>query len=68
MQRKGHRICKRLRSGVFSVARDGKSMTEIWSGKQWVDDYSSRELSIPEDRLPAIAGIPSEFEKLWDEI
>jgi hypothetical protein len=71
MQRKGRRICKRLLSGVFSVALGGKSMIEMRQALAWeaiVEDYSGRELLIPEGRLPAIAGIAIELEKLWEEI
>jgi hypothetical protein len=58
-------------SGVFSVALGGKSMIEMRQALAWeaiVEDYSGRELLIPEGRLPAIAGIASELEKLWEEI
>ncbi len=53
------------------MALDDKSTIETRQDLVWeaiVEDYSSRELTVPEDRLPAIAGIASELGKLWDDI
>jgi hypothetical protein len=71
VQRKGHKICKKLPSGVLGVALDDKSIIEARQDLVWeaiVEDYSSRELTVPEDRLPAIAGIASELRKIWEGV
>ncbi|KAE9367909.1 HET-domain-containing protein [Stipitochalara longipes BDJ] len=70
VRRKGNRICKRLPSGVFGIALDDKSTIETRQELVWeaiVEDYSSRELTVPQDRLPAIAGIASELARLWED-
>lgn len=69
-QRRGHKICKRLPSGVFGIALEDRSTFETKQDLVWeaiVEDYSGRELTVPEDRLPAIAGIVSELARLWGD-
>jgi Heterokaryon incompatibility protein (HET) len=39
--------------------------SRIW--RELVDNYSSRELTILEDRLPALAGIASELQNIWKD-
>ncbi|KAH6714839.1 heterokaryon incompatibility protein-domain-containing protein [Leptodontidium sp. MPI-SDFR-AT-0119] len=58
----------RLPSGVFGNAeptgpdlRNQQSI--IW--KKVVEDYSGRDITFPDDRLPALAGIASELQRLW---
>lgn len=68
--RQGHKICKRLPSGVFVIAVEDDSTIETKQYLVWeviVEDYSGRELMLPEDRLPAIAGIVSELAHLWND-
>ncbi|KAG4436101.1 hypothetical protein IFR05_008421 [Cadophora sp. M221] len=60
----------RLPSSVFGIAEPDSTLdfrsrqqSAIW--KNVVEDYSGRDLTFPEDRLPALAGIASELQKLW---
>lgn len=39
--------------------------TRIW--KDIIKDYSGRKLSLSEDRLPALAGIAAELQKVWKD-
>jgi hypothetical protein len=34
---------------------------------QIVEDYSERDITFPEDRLPALAGLAAELQKLWKD-
>jgi len=62
---------ERLPTQVFIPSQGGTDMitidkqAEIWH--QVVENYSRRKLTDLEDRLPALAGIASELQKLWDD-
>ncbi len=53
-------------TGAFSDATDVSVEQEhVWRGI--IKDYSRREITFPEDRLPAISGIVSELTKVWQD-
>lgn len=45
--------------------RDVYGRRDIWGSI--VTDYTSRALTFPEDRLPALEGVARELEKLWND-
>ena len=62
---------KRLTASVFGVKPHGnvnirKNQLETWKGLML--EYSSRELTMLEDRLPALAGIAKELEQAWGDM
>jgi hypothetical protein len=62
---------KRLPPNVFENKSPRKRHTckqqaELWSSV--VYDYSGRHLTLPEDRLPALAGIAQELANCWGDV
>lgn len=60
----------RLPSSIFGISEptdpDPRSQQSIiW--RKVVQDYSGRDITFPDDRLPALAGITSELQKLWKD-
>jgi hypothetical protein len=58
----------RLPSNVFRTLKIASSFSQqanTW--RKVVEGYSGRKLSIIEDRLPALAGIVSELQKIWKD-
>lgn len=41
--------------------------SQWWTWKKLVEQFSRREITKPEDRLPALAGIASELSIFWDD-
>jgi hypothetical protein len=39
--------------------------SEVWTGI--MEDYSWRDITFPKDRLPALAGVASELQKVWKD-
>lgn len=61
---------KRLPSSVFGLAEVPDTSTLEQQAKVWatvVGDYSGRDVTFAEDRLPALAGIASELQKVWKD-
>lgn len=59
---------KRITSGYLNQYQRDPGHFTIEVPKCWnkiVEDYSSRALSRPDDKLPAIAGIAEEFAQVW---
>jgi hypothetical protein len=57
-----------LPNKVFSNSQ--KSTSAVLHAKTWGDiiaDYSGRKLSVPEDRLPALAGLARELQIMWND-
>jgi len=64
--------CKRLPAGVFVYKRPNRrelpsstQSKQLW--KSIVEDYSRRQLSFREDRLPGIAGIAEKLQTYWKD-
>jgi hypothetical protein len=56
----------RLPDGVFSASQ--KSSRAVQQASTWtriIEDYSGRKLNVPEDRLPALAGLVRELQTIW---
>lgn len=64
---------KRLPSSIFGISKEQpvenqeEKETQAVNWKEIVEDYSKRSLTIPEDRLPALAGIASELHGIWKD-
>ncbi|KAH7413481.1 heterokaryon incompatibility protein-domain-containing protein, partial [Cadophora sp. MPI-SDFR-AT-0126] len=62
---------KRLPVGIFIYKKQGRRekrlqvQAELWASI--VEDYSRRNLSFREDRLPALAGIAEELQTVWND-
>jgi hypothetical protein len=64
-------VCKRLPSGVFDIPLHDETTIKTNQESVWraiVEDYSGRELTVPEDQLPAIASIISELGQSYGTI
>jgi Heterokaryon incompatibility protein (HET) len=62
---------QRLPSSVFGIPERSKRTVgnhQVLLWEQIVKDYSERQLTFPEDRLPAVAGIATELAEAWDDI
>ncbi|CZR67704.1 uncharacterized protein PAC_17603 [Phialocephala subalpina] len=60
----------RLPSHLFPDRHEAGKLSDFALAKAWktlVEDYSGRALSVPTDRLPALAGIAGEIQKSFGE-
>jgi len=61
---------KRLPQSIFGLPEKRVDNIEALRSELWngiMEDYSGRDITFAEDRLPALAGVASELQKVWDD-